>query len=191
MSDLPATLEQLAERLAQLERRVAVLESAGAPAPAPVVLAAQIPDEGLSLAQAGGTFAVLGKAMLGIAGAYVLRAVAESGVLPQLTMAALAIVYALLWLVAAARTRPQAWAASAIYASTSGLILAPMLWELTLSFRVLSPWAAGVILAGYALAACALGWKRNLPAVFWVANVTAAAGSLALLVATRQPEPFV
>src|SRR5208337_4459011 len=74
---------------------------------------------------------------------------------------------------------------------TSGLILAPMLWELTLSFRVLAPSAAAAILAGYALAACALGWKHNLPAVFWVANATAAAGSLALLVAARQPEPFV
>ena len=43
----------------------------------------------------GGAFSVLGKAMLGIAGAYLLRAVAESSLLPRTAVAAVAIAYAL------------------------------------------------------------------------------------------------
>jgi len=136
-------------------------------------------------------FPVFGKAMLGIAGAYLLRAVAESTSLPKLAVAAIAIVYALLWLVWAARVKAATWVPSAIYAGTSALILAPMLWELTLSFKVLPPAATAAILAAFVIAASALAWKRDLAPVLWVAHVTAAAAALALAVATHQLLPFI
>jgi hypothetical protein len=171
MDVLPDTLERLADRVETLERRVLALEALErAPSAAmrePVASPAAAAGEGFSLAQAGGAFSILGKSMLGIAGAYLLRAVAESSSLPRLAIAAVAIVYALLWLVAAARVREEEWFASTIYAGTSALILAPMLWELTLRFKV-------------------------LPApVFWVANGTATAAALALAVATHELIPFI
>jgi hypothetical protein len=193
MGDLPDTLERLTARLVALERRVDLLEhSSSAPsAPEPVARPAAEAGEGLSLAQAGGAFSVLGKAMLGIAGAYLLRAVAESSSLPRLAIAAVAIVYALLWLVAATRVPVEEWFASAVYAGTSALILAPMLWELTLSFKVLPAPATAAILGAFVIAATALAWKRNRAPVFWVANFTAAATALALSVATHQLLPFI
>jgi len=193
MGDLPDTLEQLATRLAALERRVNLLEHpAAAPVPSqPHVRPAAKHDEGHSFAQAGSVFSVLGKAMLGVAGAYLLRAVAESGSLPRLAVAAVAIVYALLWLVAAVRVSAKEWLSSAIYAGTSALILGPMLWELTLSFKVLSAPATAAVLGIFVVAATALAWKQNLAPVFWVANFTAAAAALALAVATHEMEPFV
>jgi hypothetical protein len=129
--------------------------------------------------------------MLGIAGAYVLRAVAESTSLPKLAIAGIAIVYALLWLLGAVRVPAQAWLASTVYAGTSALILAPMLWELTLSFNVLAPPATAAILALFVAAACVLAWKRDLMQVLWVAYGAAAAASLALAVATHQLIPFI
>ena len=84
MSDLPEALVQMAERLEALERRVAALEGSAAPVShldqAVEAVPAALAVEDLQLAQAGGGFAVLGKALLGIAGAYILRAVAESNV---------------------------------------------------------------------------------------------------------------
>jgi hypothetical protein len=132
---------------------------------------------------------VLAYALLGIAGAYVLRAIAESSSLPKLAIAAVAIVYALLWLVGAARV--PAWFSSAVYAGTSALILAPMLWELTLSFKVLPAQATAAILGAFVIAATALAWKRNRAPVFWMANAAAAAAALALSIATHQFLPFL
>jgi|CZKF01.1.fsa_nt_gi hypothetical protein len=197
MDDLPEALEQLAARLAALERRVDLLErpSAVPHAPEPVAQPTAEAGEGLSLAHAGGAFSVLGKAMLGIAGAYLLRAVAESSSLPKLAIAAVAIVYALLWLVAAARVPAEEWFSSTVYAGTSALILAPMLWELTLSFKVLPAPATASILATFVIAATALAQnrdrKQNRAPVYWVANFTAAVTALALSVATHQLLPFI
>jgi hypothetical protein len=194
MNDLPDALSRIDARLEALERRVLALEhpfeaSSALPAPEarPAPAAAPLPEP--SFATASRVFSVLGKAMLGIAGAYLLRAVAESSSLPRLAVAAVAIAYAVLWLVAAARVHEEAWLASAAYAGTSGLILGPMLWELTLRFNVLPvPMAAGV-LGGYVFAASLLASKRA--PVLWVAYMTAAAASLALSLASHQSVPFL
>lgn len=196
MDDLPDKLTQLAARLETLERRVFLLEhSTEAPAllPAPgprALLAIQAPDE-RAFGQSGGVFSVLGKAMLGIAGAYLLRAVAEVSALPKLAVAAVAIAYALGWLVFAARTKSGEWIASGIYASTSALILAPLLWELTLRFTVLPTIVTAGLLSAFVISASLLAWGRNQASIFWVANVAAAVTALALLVATHDLAPFI
>jgi len=89
----------------------------------------------LSLPQASG-MSLAGKAMLGIAGAYLLRAVAESSSLPRLGVAAIASAYAMLWLVpgGARAGRRMAWA-SITYACHLRPHFAPMLWELTLPLQ--------------------------------------------------------
>ena len=195
MEDLPEVLNRLTKRLETLEQRVYVLEHpaevfTSLPAEAPTPLHAPPVAEALPFAQAG-VFAVLGKALLGIAGAYLLRAVAESGTIPRLAVATVAIVYALLWLVSASRARAGAWFASATYSCTSALILAPMLWELTLRFNVLPPVAAAGVLSVFVCAATALAWKRNLTSIYWVANVAAAVATLALSIATHTMTPFI
>ncbi len=197
MDEHPDALQRLTARLEALERRVAALEnpSLALNAPAAGALEAASPaaeaGEGLSLAHAGGAFSVFGKAMLGIAGAYLLRAVAESSSLPRLAIAAVAIVYALLWMAAAARVKAGAWFSSAVYAGTSALILAPMLWELTLIFKVMPPPAAACILCVFVVAATALAWRQDRAPLFWVAYLAAAGTALALSIATHQLIPFI
>jgi hypothetical protein len=196
MNDLPETLDRLAARLETLERRVYVLEHP-AGVSGPLVAAESSPSPAAEAGQtspfalAGGAFSVLGKAMLGIAGAYLLRAVAESTSLPKSAVAALAIAYAIMWLVWATHVSAGAWFARATYACTSALILAPMLWELTLRFKVLPAAVTAAALGAFVCAATALAWKRNLASIFWVGNVTAAAVALTLSIATRQMAPFV
>ena len=62
---------------------------------AATTVVATLKAPGAPVTVSGGIFHVLGKAMLGIAGAYVLRAVAESSSLPKDGVAAVAIAYAL------------------------------------------------------------------------------------------------
>ena len=196
MGDLPEGITRLAARLAALERRVEALEHPSQPpiavaAPEPMPSRAAQTGEALPSALAGGAFPVVGQALLGIAGAYLLRAVAESNSLPKLGVAAVAIAYAVFWLVWATRAPAGAWFASAIYACTSALILAPMLWELTLRFNVLPAAATAGVLGAFVCAASALAWKRNLASVVWVANATAAPLALALSIATHMLLPFI
>jgi hypothetical protein len=195
MDELPEVLTRLTARLEALETRVALLEHpSGAPvlpAPAPPL---ELPPASIypsSIPQSGATFAILGRAMLGMAGAYLLRAVAESGSFPKLAAVALAIAYALAWLIWAARVPIGEWFAATIYSGTSALILAPMLWELTLRFKVLSPTIAAALLAGFICTAHALAWKRNLISIVWVANLAAAIAAIALLITTHDIEPFL
>src|SRR5208282_5189250 len=139
----PESLSRLITRLDELEQRVTALEHTSSPlslAPAVelTVAAAAAPGQAKPTIEGNRAFAVMGRAMLGIAGAYLLRAVAESDLIPKSIVAGVAIAYAITWLVWGARTRAGSWFPSSVYACTSSLILAPMLWELTMRFKVMS-----------------------------------------------------
>ena len=194
MEGLPDTLDRLATRVETLERRIYALEH---PAVARSEIAAleaspsTVTGEALSVSVASGAFSVLGKAMLGIAGAYLLRAVAESSSLPQTAVAAVAIAYALAWLVWASRVKASDWLAGTTYACTSALILAPMLWELTLRFKVLPAAVSAGVVCGFVIAASALEWRRDFAPVLWVANVTGIAIALTLAIASHEMAPFI
>jgi hypothetical protein len=196
MDDLLDALARLTDRLENLEHRVSALErpsEAAGPFPVPAVhSAAAVPSAGTdNLPEAGGVFAVVGKAMLGIAGAYLLRAVAESGSFPKLAVVALALVYASMWLVWASRVPAEGRFASTAYAATAALILTPMLWELTLVFKVLPAFVTAGILVAFVVAASALAWKRGLVSIVWVAYGTAVLTAVALLIATHDLVPFL
>jgi hypothetical protein len=196
MDDLQDALARLSGQLEHLERRVSVLERSSETAASRATLAAA-PARGMTAAEesalppAGGVFPVVGKAMLGIAGAYLLRAVAESGSLPQAVVVALALAYAGMWLVWAARVPVNLPLASAAYALTSALILAPMLWELTLRFKILPASGTAGVLSAFVIGASALVWRRNLVPVIWVATITAIFTALALMIATHDLAPFI
>ena len=195
MEDLPDALARITTRLETLERRVHVLEHpaeiSGADLPPVVPIVAAQTGAALPQVQSGRHFGIMGTAMLGIAGAYLLRAAAESGYFPKLAIVAIAFAYACMWLVWATRARAEEGFASTTYSATSALILAPMLWELTLRFKVLpSAWTAA-LLGTFVFVATLLAWKRNLASVFWIVNITAVLASLALLLDTHDMVPFI
>jgi hypothetical protein len=134
---------------------------------------------------------VIGKAFLGVAGAYLLRALAESGSLPMWAVAGAAMVYAGAWLLGAARTPTPPIFAGASYATTAAIILPPMLWELTLRFKVMPAWAAATALVVFVALAAALAWKQKLASVVVSPVAFSAVAALALLVGTHDPFPFV
>lgn len=194
--DVSALLEQLSARVADLERRLAMLEHASQAhsshpeSPAAPGVINPSPAGALSAQPQPGVFSIFGRAVLGIAGAYVLRAAAESRAIPSWMAVTLALAYAAGWLTWAAWPRTQTQFARASYAITAALILAPMLWEVTVRFRILdAPVTAGV-LAAFALLAMTLGWRRDVSFVIWVGTLTAVITALILMVATRAPVPF-
>ena len=196
MNNLSDAVERLTRGMEALERRVSALEISRPPPrlsplqPAPAAPASNATEK-LSPAGNSALFAVLGKAMLGIAGAYLLRAAVQSGALPRWPVIAVSIAYALVWLIPATRVPEKAWLASAAWAGTSALILMPMLWELTLRFRSLPGVATAGILVVFVLAASALAWKRHFASVAAIAAAAASLAALVLAVASRDLTPFL
>jgi hypothetical protein len=196
---VPSDVEQLSERVRELERRVSALEGQPeklATAPAEPNFALQRPRppatwRGFPPAEVpGGAVPVLGKAVLGIAGAYLLRAIAESGAIPKLPILILAIVYAGLWMLWAVRTHAANRFASATYAITAVLILAPLLWESTVRFQVLAPAFTAVVLVAFVVLALALAWQHNLQLIPWIATLSTVITAVALIIATRELVPL-
>lgn len=189
----PGEIEQIAIRIEALERRVTALERGVKPAlppdPLPVLTSPSM-HAGREPLEAISVSSVLGKAMLGIAGAYLLRAAAQSNLMPSQAAAALGVPYALVWLMIAARQSAGAFARFA-YSATSALILAPMLWELTFRFGVISAAGAAVILSAYVGIATALAWKLNAASIFWIANSAAIVSALSLFFAARAVVPSI
>ena len=196
---IASDVERLSEQIRELERRVATLEGRAAnPAPAPETLTASSPAPAAPETWRGfpgpnlssGALPVFGKAVLAIAGAYLLRAVAEWGIVAKLPLLIIAIVYAGLWLVWAARTHATNQFASVTYAITSALILSPLLWESTVRFQILWPNFTAAVLVAFVVLALALAWRQDLQLIPWVATLAAVATGLGLIVATRELAPF-
>jgi len=137
-----------------------------------------------------GTVPILGKAVLGIAGAYLLRALTESSSIPKLPILLLAIFYAVGWMAIAVRTHAVNRFASTTYSVTSALILAPLLWESTVRFQTLSATFTATVLAAYVVVAIGLSWRGNLQVIPWLATLASVATALALIIATHDLVPL-
>jgi hypothetical protein len=197
VDSIAPNVEQLSERLRELERRVAALEHSPATPPselAAVAAETRWPNSSRGvfplLEMPSGAVPILGKAVLGIAGAYLLRAIAESGTVPKFPVLMVAIVYAALWMVWAVRTHDTNRFASITYSVTSALILSPLLWESTVRFQVLSPAFSSVVLSVFFVLTLALAWQRNLQVIPWVATLAAVTTALALIIATHELVPL-
>jgi hypothetical protein len=180
-------LDHLREELHRLELRVEALEH---PRAQPAQLTASPPALPADLLSGSNPVPAAGRAVLGLAGAFLLRALAESGSVSILLVAAIAILYAAAWLVFAVRTRPQDAFARTTYSITAVLILVPLLWEATVRFNVLAPAAtAGVLIAFFVLSS-ALLWKTSPGAVAIVTTLAILVTALALMVQTGSLVPF-
>ena len=98
-ADLSEHERELMLEVRDLERRVLKLETArGYAGPVPSIVQTSIPAALPDLPVFAEVVPIFGRALLGIAGAYLLRALTELGVLPRASGIALGIVYAVLWL---------------------------------------------------------------------------------------------
>jgi hypothetical protein len=185
-------LEALQREVYNLADRVAVLEQrAGLSAPAaqPPVSVPEIPSNH-PLDEVPGVLPSVGRALLGLAGAYLLRALTEAGILHPTVGVAAGIAYALLWLGWAARRPATERLNTALDSLTAVLVLAPLLWEATLHFHAIGLWAAAAILLVFAVFGMAIAWRKSLLIVSTFATLAALGTAAALLLATHDVLPF-
>jgi hypothetical protein len=185
-------LEDVLLHVKALEERVAALERlAGMPAPQPVASEQESPGNtagtpatpGFSFT--GGNFATVAKALLGFAGAYLLRAIAEGGSVPQSIGIIAGIAYALFWLVWATRLDAEDRCGTTLYGLTSTLIFAGLVWENTVQVHAMPYWAGALLITLFYCGGSYLAKRRDLPVIATIVTVGSAGVALALLFATH------
>ncbi len=181
--------EHLAHRLEELESRPeasvkepqAQPEKRAAPARRPAApQRKQVPRKKKPAAQSelpdgfGGWAALAGRMFLILGGAYLLRALAESGTLAFSTGVLLAASYALFWLGVAYRgTRPGDVVDRTLYGLAFVLVAFPLIVENTNRFHLLSP-SMGALALGVATAlGLGVAWKHSLRLLGWILLVGA------------------
>ena len=166
-ADLSEAERELTDELRDLERRVSNLEQRIGSAVS-IPEAAPTPEPGArpGLPMFAEAVPVFGIALLGIAGAYLLRAMTEMGVFPQPIGVAAGIVYAVVWLWLAARIPAGRAFAVFVYAATSVAILAPLLLEGAIRFHTIPSRTTAAVVAAFSLAGQALSWRKRLTTSF-------------------------
>ncbi|MGO9230151.1 MAG: hypothetical protein ACLQKA_13220 [Bryobacteraceae bacterium] len=189
---LERDVRDLARRVASIEEYLRLAEARGAAQEATHAPTGEFSATSSShpLEQAAGLLPVVGRALLGMAGAYLLRSLTEAGVLPNQAGAVAGIVYASGWLVFAARVPVTETLAAALYSLTAALVLAPLLWEATIRLHAISVGMAAATLFLFAIFGMVVSWRKNLRVVSTIATVTALASAAAMLMGTHDVLPF-
>ena len=191
--------EPVIQRLDQLERRIARLELNGAsdgPRPTTTVPAAPrtayraVTTAQFDAARIGSVFGSVAKAVLGLAGAYLLRAAAESGWLPHSAAIVAGFAYALTWIIAAGIVSNREKATSTIYALCSAVMLVGLVWENAAHSALLPPPLAALLILVYLCSGQLMGWVRDRGDVAVVSVASSVALSLVLFVTTHSLIPF-
>ena len=187
VAELAAAQERLAERVRVLEARAAG-RVASVPLRSPGAARAARPDgAAVDHLPASRHLALAGATLVALAGAFVLRAITDAGVVPAVVGVALGLAYAALLLVLAARGGA---APVAVYRGLAALLVAlPLLAEATTRFRLLSPAAGAAGLAVFSAAAIAVAARRRLLALAWFVELGAIATALSLAFATDRLAP--
>ena len=182
-----AGVAELAQRVDELEARLRKLEERLVEPAVPVPVPVPQPATELPVPDAGRLIPLLGKALLILAGAYLLRALATSSFAPSWVGVALAIAYAIFWMFRATR---QETLPGAVYMTTAVLSLSPMLWEATVRLHLMPASIAAATLSGFAILSLVLSWKQPIPAIAWLAAAAGATTAIALAFGTDDLLPF-
>jgi len=184
VSELLDQIRDLRSRVESLEKMVGI--------PAARIEAAPVPPapSPRTMPEVSGLMPALGRALLILGGAFLLRGASESGSVPALFGVVVTVLYAALWLGAASRSSGQSHVLTAISGVTAALILYPMLWETTVRFHVLAPIATACIIAFFPAAALLVAWRSNLAEIVTITSLCSLASAVALIIATHDVIPF-
>jgi hypothetical protein len=139
-----------------------------------------------------GLLALSGQTVLALAGAYLIRALTDAGMLSPLGGVALGLAYALLFTLLADRAAAGGQTLRAdFHALASVLIAYPLLWETSTRLGILAPSAALAALVGMFAAGAAVATRHHLSWLLWVGTCVAVATAAALLVATQELAPAI
>jgi hypothetical protein len=188
LEELEAKVAELTAALRDVERRLGEVERGPRSSPAARRLAAAAePAVAASVAavpSGAATATFVGRTLLVLAGAFVLRALTEHGTLAAPLGVAAGLAYAGTWIVLAdlAGRRGAKWSAG-FHGASAALIGFPLVFEATFRFRLLTPATASLLLAGLTAVALAVAARRRLEGLAWLVSLAGTATAVALALA--------
>lgn len=186
-------IEELNHAIQDLRRRVEALERRTESVGLPVELSSELrlPAVESSASEiSSGLLAGIGRVLLGLAGAYLLRAITEANLLPHLVGTLAGALYACAWLILFRRPSAENRWVAPLHGLTASAILAPLLWEATIRFHTLTPSGAAAILAVFIFLGQIFAWRRDLSTLAGIIALAGSATAIALIIATLDPIPF-
>jgi hypothetical protein len=184
--DVVAAIEDLRRQVRSLESRVVELEERTGPPRRPRPQE-ESDDAVPSLAALpSGTVGLLGRSLLVLAGAYLVRALTEGQVLPPAGGVALGLAWAVVWQILAAREAGAGRRASGVFNTvTSSLIAFPLIWETTARFDVLGPRAAFALVVAFLVLGLWASGREGLAVSAVLVTLLSVVTTVALLVSTH------
>ena len=197
LSRIESQLQTITAQLGDLERRLAALEGRG-PAEAgasvePGAAATPVPDLATTARRldAASALTFIGRTLVVLAGAYLLRALTDSGTLAPRVGVAVGMAYALTWIVMADREGARGRRGSAAFHGLAfALIGLPLLFEATLRFKFLSTTASAASLTAFAAVSLAAAWRQRMRGLAWIVTLGVLAITTVIMTLTGEVGPF-
>jgi hypothetical protein len=189
-SELIRQVQDLQRRVLTLEQRLGDSTICATTPDAAVIAPVPVSGTPSGLGLSPNALPMLGRVLVAIAGAYVLRALTEFGVLPRAVGFAIGLIYAVVWLFIAARQPAEREFSTFLTCSTSMLIMAPLIWEASERLKAMSSWVSSAILVGFTFLGLALSWRKRQIIISGVVSVSSTLIAAALLLATHDLLPF-
>ena len=186
-------LSQIEQSIRDLDRRLQALEAAGAGRDEidPGIAEFDEPPSLASRETATEVITLTGRTLVALGGAYFLRALSDSHVIPLLPGVVLGFAYAGLWLAAADRDGGRSRAVSAAFHALVACIVAfPLIWEATVRFSILGTAASAAALTMTTLAIFAVAGHRRVQAIAWLALLLGLPTTVALVASTGAAVPY-
>ena len=177
---LEGAVEELSHRLERMERGGCAEIGDGRaekiipahPLPSPL---SALPSQDASL------FSLAGTSILILAGAYVVRALTENGVLPHVGGVIAGVVYAAVWIFIADRAARKGRSRAALFhAATASAIAFPLVWETTVRFKFVSAAFGASVAAFMGLVLVAVAWRDRQQSIAWIGGIGSIATALSI-----------
>lgn len=133
----------------------------------------------------------LGTSFLVLGGAFLVRTITDTGVVPRTAGIAAGFAYALGVMAAADRLARSGRRVLASFLLVTAIVIGnPLVFEAVMRFRAIGTATAAAALTILTGACLAVARRRDLPAIAWAASLAAAATAAALAIATAMVGPF-
>lgn len=197
---MPDDLERLEKKIELLSERLRRVEDAvlsGKPAPvadtAPAARAeVDRPVDSTEGFPATTMISLIGRTLIIMGGAFLLRWLTQSGYLPQRVGSIVGVLYALLWIAMADRKAGRGERHSAAFHAVTGTMIAlPLLVEVTVKFHYLTPTLSAIHLAAFILLGLVVAGRKDLRILAWIVTLPAAPVAFVLATETLATTPFL
>jgi hypothetical protein len=198
---LEEQIQKISLELKEVRERVGTLEARLGAAPQPFAdsgaeISSPAAEESVDLGAAtlpfsAGTVSLVGRTLMVLGGAYLLRAVTDSGLVPASVGALAGLAYSVWWLSRAYRAAMSGRRASAAFHGIAALLIAyPLIWETTTRLEVFTASTGVFLLVGFYAIGFAVTWRCHLTEIAWINTLLAVTSAMAMLVATHALMPF-